>query len=29
MPPVDGSDELLRRLDADELAALWRATRLS
>jgi hypothetical protein len=22
-PPVDGSDELLRRLDADELAALW------
>jgi hypothetical protein len=23
MPPVDGSDELLRRLDADELAALW------
>jgi hypothetical protein len=23
MPPVDGSDELLRRLDVDELAALW------
>jgi hypothetical protein len=23
MPPVDGSDELLRRLDADELASLW------
>jgi hypothetical protein len=23
MPPVGGSDELLRRLDADELAALW------
>jgi hypothetical protein len=23
MPPVDGSDELLRRLDPDELAALW------
>jgi hypothetical protein len=23
MPPVRGSDELLRRLDADELAALW------
>jgi hypothetical protein len=23
MPPVDGSDELLRRLDADELAGLW------
>jgi hypothetical protein len=23
MPPVDGSDELLRRLDIDELAALW------
>jgi hypothetical protein len=23
MPPVDGSDELLRRMDADELAALW------
>jgi hypothetical protein len=23
MPPVDGADELLRRLDADELAALW------
>jgi hypothetical protein len=23
MPAVDGSDELLRRLDADELAALW------
>jgi hypothetical protein len=23
MPPVDGSDELLRRLDADELTALW------
>ena len=22
MPPVDGSDELLRRLDVDELAAL-------
>jgi hypothetical protein len=22
-PPVDSSDELLRRLDADELAALW------
>jgi hypothetical protein len=22
-PPVDGSDELLRRLDVDELAALW------
>jgi hypothetical protein len=23
MPPVEGSDELLRRLDVDELAALW------
>jgi hypothetical protein len=23
MPPVDGSDELLRRLDVDELGALW------
>jgi hypothetical protein len=23
MPPVDGSDEFLRRLDADELTALW------
>jgi hypothetical protein len=23
MPPVEGSDELLRRLDMDELAALW------
>jgi hypothetical protein len=23
MPPVDGSDELLRRLDADELESLW------
>jgi hypothetical protein len=23
MPPVDGSDELLRRLDPDELAVLW------
>jgi hypothetical protein len=23
MPPVDGSDELLRRLDVDELMALW------
>jgi hypothetical protein len=23
MPPVEGSDELLRRLDPDELAALW------
>jgi hypothetical protein len=23
MPPVDGSDELLRRLDIDELTALW------
>jgi hypothetical protein len=23
MPPVQGSDELLRRLDVDELAALW------
>jgi hypothetical protein len=23
MPPVDSSDELLRRLDPDELAALW------
>ena len=23
MPPVDGSDELLRRLDVDGLAALW------
>jgi hypothetical protein len=23
MPPVDGSDELLRRLDVDEPAALW------
>ena len=23
MPAVDGSDELLRRLDVDELAALW------
>jgi hypothetical protein len=23
MPPVDGTDELLRRLDADELTALW------
>jgi hypothetical protein len=23
VPPVDGSDELLRRLDPDELAALW------
>jgi hypothetical protein len=23
VPPVDGSDELLRRLDVDELAALW------
>ena len=23
MPPVDGSDELLRRLDVDELAAIW------
>jgi hypothetical protein len=23
MPPVDGSDELLRRLDPDELASLW------
>jgi hypothetical protein len=23
MPPVDGSDELLRRLDVDELAVLW------
>jgi hypothetical protein len=23
MPPVQGSDELLRRLDGDELAALW------
>jgi hypothetical protein len=23
MPPVDGSDELLRRLDGDELAGLW------
>ena len=23
MPPVEGSDELLRRLDADELASLW------
>jgi hypothetical protein len=23
MPPVEGSDELLRRLDVDELTALW------
>ena len=23
MPPIEGSDELLRRLDVDELAALW------
>ena len=25
MPPVEGSDELLRRLDVDELGALWEA----
>jgi hypothetical protein len=28
MPPVEGSDELLRRLDVDELAALWEGRRL-
>jgi hypothetical protein len=29
MPPVEGSDELLRRLDVDELAALGKAGRCS
>jgi hypothetical protein len=29
MPPVEGSDELLRRLDVDELAASGKAARCS